>query len=706
MENSIPSTLTDFLELHWSIIPCKLDKRPLIPSWKEFQAHPPTREQIEAWVKQLHPPAWAVVCGGVSGVIVLDFDGAQGMETMKRLGLKPHVLTPNGGAHVYLQHPGWRVATLNAKSKRKLGELWPGLDLRADGGYAIFLGRNQGGEYRWLRAPVLDSLDLLPMELRQFLGLTHPPNQTPAQTDIATRTADGATAECAETLIQKALDLARMEGRNNAGFLLACDLRDSGFSETDAASVMRAYVARVPPTDQHGRGEPYTEREALESLRQAYTRPPREPRGATPATGPAAAGTPPPAELAPAVIPAEKVPQVPDKAWHPLAEEYYELVGSYSETPPAFLLAAFLAGIGVALGRCIYLDHFGPLYPNIWAVLVGQSARTHKDYALRRHTKLARALYEDLPILSTVDSREGLIKELAGYQKKLGEEKPMVAMLLMSEMRTLIDKASKESLRNIIPTLAELYTCPSFIENSTVKAQTRVKDPTVSFLAGTTEAWLQKLRAEDVEGGLGNRVMWVAGARTRLISHATPFPGEAWRKLILKLGGALQFWRERRDPEIKMESAAAEYWNSLYQDKYGQDVKVPVISVLAARAQEHCLKTAMIYAALEMSDTIRCEHLQRAEAWTDFLVAGLWYLFTEFGLSPLAKYEKRIITYVGKAHPGGVSRQAVFDACKPVDAQTFGKVFEALVKEGEVVPVKVGRLIRFFGRPHTESKGA
>jgi hypothetical protein len=220
-----------------------------------------------------------VVCGGVSGVIVLDFDGPDGMETMKRLGLKPDVLTPNGGAHVYLRHPGWRVPTLNAKAKKKLGQLWPGLDIRADGGYAIFFGRNQAGRYRWLCAPVPHSLDVLPFELREFLGLAHPPKQAAAQTEAAPEMAAGATAELAESLVQKALNLARMEGRNNAGFLLACELRDAGFGETDAASVMRIYLARVPPTDQHGRAEPYTEREALESLRQAYSRPPREPRG-------------------------------------------------------------------------------------------------------------------------------------------------------------------------------------------------------------------------------------------------------------------------------------------------------------------------------------------------------------------------------------------------------------------------------------------
>ena len=130
-----------------SIIPVNLDKKPLFP-WKRFQTEIPNGEMLVQWQKEHQPVAWAVITGSISKLTALDFDGLAGTETMKKLGLKPHIRTGSGGSHVYVEHPGWIVKTVNGKSKVEMGELYPGLDIRADGGYAIFCGRNRAGQYR------------------------------------------------------------------------------------------------------------------------------------------------------------------------------------------------------------------------------------------------------------------------------------------------------------------------------------------------------------------------------------------------------------------------------------------------------------------------------------------------------------------------------------------------------------------------------
>jgi putative DNA primase/helicase len=68
-----------------------------------------------------------------------------------------------------------------------------------------------------------------------------------------------------------------MDGRNNSGFWLAIQLRDNGYGQIEAESVMRDYAARVPGTNSKGQREPYTVAEALASTRQAYKSPAREP---------------------------------------------------------------------------------------------------------------------------------------------------------------------------------------------------------------------------------------------------------------------------------------------------------------------------------------------------------------------------------------------------------------------------------------------
>jgi len=262
------------LLLGWSIIPTGPDKRPLLTSWKPYQYRSPTGEEFQAWMR-LHPAAWAVVTGAISGRITLDFDGEEGRHTMETLGLEPHRSTPSGGSHVDFHYPRWSVQTLNGKAKRDLGKRWPGLDIRADGGYALFTGQTHGGEYRWLRDPEPYSLDILPVNLREYLGLARPPEPTPSSNGNS-GTSSGGDRVDAERLVHMALDRARAEGRNNVGMWLACQLRDNSYSESEANSVMRSYCGSVPNVNFKGDHDPYTELEALATVRQAYTRPPRD----------------------------------------------------------------------------------------------------------------------------------------------------------------------------------------------------------------------------------------------------------------------------------------------------------------------------------------------------------------------------------------------------------------------------------------------
>lgn len=245
------------------------DKKPFLSSWKEFQNRRATLVQVERWQEKFTPPAWAVVTGKISGFFILDFDGESGRLTMEELGLDPHVRTGSGYYHVYIEHPGSKVPTLNGKTKRELGEAYPGLDIRADGGYGVFWGRNSSGPYEKLRPRTPDSLEVLPRKLRVLLGLetADAAAQSRQKSDRATGVRKRRTV-----LLDEAWARVSSEGRNNSGFLLARQLRDQRFPFESAARVMRQYAEGVPDLNQKGQLEPYGEAEALASLKQAYGR--------------------------------------------------------------------------------------------------------------------------------------------------------------------------------------------------------------------------------------------------------------------------------------------------------------------------------------------------------------------------------------------------------------------------------------------------
>jgi hypothetical protein len=166
--------ISGILSRGWSIFPCGRDKRPLVASWKPYQSERAGREQILAWQINLRPATWALVTGAVSDLITLDFDGQVGVELMRKLNLSPHRRTPSGGAHVDLRYPGHHVKTLNFKSTSELGSRWPGLDIRADGGYVCIAGRTERGAYVWTDTNRPREIASLPADLAEYLGLLNP----------------------------------------------------------------------------------------------------------------------------------------------------------------------------------------------------------------------------------------------------------------------------------------------------------------------------------------------------------------------------------------------------------------------------------------------------------------------------------------------------------------------------------------------------
>jgi P4 family phage/plasmid primase-like protien len=264
---AIPQIVIDLAtHLHRSVIPVGIDKLPLV-KWKAFQSQRADIDQIEAWQKQFHPPLWGQVTGSISSIITLDHDGAPGRETMEALKLSPHRRTGSGGFQTDFVYPGWYVKTENSKSsaKKPWVQTYPGLDIRGDGGYAAIAGRNKSGPYEWLRDPAdLDSLDILPADLREWLGLLYAPESS-----------------IAERALEKYLAEAHYKGRDNACFELAVQLRDNDYSQSEALKYCTLFAQRVHTTNQKGEVEPFTEADARIKVASAYSYTKREPWAST-----------------------------------------------------------------------------------------------------------------------------------------------------------------------------------------------------------------------------------------------------------------------------------------------------------------------------------------------------------------------------------------------------------------------------------------
>jgi hypothetical protein len=274
----LPQVVAAAVEHGWSILPVGQNKKPLLQEWGQLQIAPASLAQVEMWCVQLHPVAWAVITGAVSRRIVLDFDGGAGLETMHKYHVQPHLHTGSGGAHQHIQHPGFHIPTWCGKNMPALQEVLPGVDVRGDGGYAVFCGRNIAGPYKRLR-PLIEA-DPWAGELIEIIrGLFCEDERRGLPVSSASSTPVGSAGRIPEEeILTKFLARERNgAGRNATGLELACQLRDNHYTQDETNRVLLRYAHAVKSTNTKGRLEPYTDAEALATVRSAFSRPPRSP---------------------------------------------------------------------------------------------------------------------------------------------------------------------------------------------------------------------------------------------------------------------------------------------------------------------------------------------------------------------------------------------------------------------------------------------
>lgn len=229
-------------------------------------------------------PLWSPACyrpdatrgkAGVESVccVVLDFDD----------GTRPENLTPGWERWEYVIHttyqntpeaPRWRAVF--PLRERVLAAAWPEVHARL----TLGLGGGHTDESckdasRLYYLPACEP-GAVPFTLRHEGERLDPgafPELAPAGPERAREEASGPSAPWGAIRPEKALEQAlerSAAGRDNAGFWLACRLRDAGMSRLEADPVMLAYAARVSQRDASGKPERYTSHDARRNLESAF----------------------------------------------------------------------------------------------------------------------------------------------------------------------------------------------------------------------------------------------------------------------------------------------------------------------------------------------------------------------------------------------------------------------------------------------------
>lgn len=113
--NTLEQAALENISRGWSVIPLRFTgsiedrKKPLLPSWAEYQKRIPTEAEVKAWWKKWPSANVGVPTGPVSGLAVVDLDGPNCSELFRQRGIhlpKTATVQTGKGYQAYYKHPG------------------------------------------------------------------------------------------------------------------------------------------------------------------------------------------------------------------------------------------------------------------------------------------------------------------------------------------------------------------------------------------------------------------------------------------------------------------------------------------------------------------------------------------------------------------------------------------------------------------------
>jgi hypothetical protein len=130
-KNKVLITAQKLVSHGFSVIPVMSDSKKADLRWKDYQKRLPGKNELKSWFTNSPNKNLAVICGSISGLVVVDVDKRNGgLESARELHLPPTytVRTP-GGYHYYYSIP----PELRIKKSSPL----PGIDIQAQGSYVV-----------------------------------------------------------------------------------------------------------------------------------------------------------------------------------------------------------------------------------------------------------------------------------------------------------------------------------------------------------------------------------------------------------------------------------------------------------------------------------------------------------------------------------------------------------------------------------------
>jgi len=716
-----------YQRLGLSVIPLS-GKRPAISSWLRFQQEPAAASLIEQWHEADLLSNVGVVCGAVSGeLVVIDFDGVAGYPAFAAIFpdlVDTFTVATGGGVgkHVYL------FADELPPTTRALGTPLGHIELRSDGTYvAAPPSIHPDTRKQYTVEKLLDILRVPDLQdvvqwieafnsKRPGAGDWQPPGDVPVGDRtlnprliraVADELGSRRFKQRGEWLHGSCIYPERHKnGDRNPSFGL--NLR-SGYGYCYRCGTMLlkevCEALNIDPADHGGlleRSEP----------------PPAVSNGSGGMT----------TKVSPPDPPEEDLPSLSDirlPDWLLQYVSWASRVGN--QTPEIFHLGTGIWMAAVAIARRLYVDaHWGVrIYPNLYMMFIADTTFYRKTTAYKLGDQILNAAIPHL-LMPTPGSPERFQDALAGHVPSNFDKLPqehqanvLEAMkfaaqrgLFKDEIAGLFGAFKRDYMAGLKDFMLEIYDCPNTIAKETQAGLAVIRNAAPSILGVTTPAGLSgALSVADWDNGLLPRFALLTPEPDY---KERPTLGQAERPPTAVISGLRALYDALPKPEksgdgwhaaesLKMSVAswdACQAYSNHLRRQCDPRLETPLddrLKGVYGRLHVQAMKVAMICAALDWvekdedeSPVVTNEHWNTGKAVAEHWRTSAHRLLEGLERSGAARSERwvqdRMLEVFRVAGPSGVPLRTVYRRLN-LKAKDARQVAEDLVRAGLVRPL-------------------
>jgi len=340
----------------------------------------------------------------------------------------------------------------------------------------------------------------------------------------------------------------------------------------------------------------------------------------------------------PEQMPLHLTPRLDKTALYGLAGDIVRAIEPHTEADPVALLMQILTFLGNCIGRTAYYTvEADNHYMALNSVLVGESSKARKGTSsghIRRLFQTIDEHWETFCIKRGLSSGEGVIWEVHDEVTKWSEREQnyrIIEPAIEDKRRCILESEFASVLRvieregnTLSPVIRQAWD-GGILSTMTKNSPAQATGSHISVVGHITSDELRRyLTKTEIANGLGNRFLWLAVKRSKLLPDGGNIHEVDFAPLIKRLREAVI--NARKTARMQRDDEAKAIWHAVYEDL--SEGKPGLVGALTARAEAQVLRLQCLYALLDGSDTIRAEHLTAALALWRYCEASVHYIFS------------------------------------------------------------------------------